>query len=357
MTKSSTPDFRAPVSVTVSAVGDILIHAPVAANAKKFAAQSGKSGFDFDPMFRNVKSVVSQADLAICNMETPLASSDENLSRPGSLVFNAPKQIAPALKNAGFDGCSTASNHTWDQGIAGVKSTRNQLQAAGLKVAGPTASDTPMSAAMYEAKGVKIANLGYTYTIFNSASPNTQVPPSAPWLKQYLWPAVGAAGVLADAKKAKDAGAELVVLSMHWGTEYQQLPTADQKRLARELLASPYVDAIVGHHAHVVQPCDTIGGETVFYGVGNFLSNQHPSQHPILKPINNDGVIVSITFERDASGKWTQQSKFQPTRVDLPQGHVVQLSKQGDGTNSFERTKQIELSGGSCQATAVTSGG
>lgn len=349
---SSGKDGKDPVTVTVTGTGDILIHRPVSDDALALAkANHTGTKFDYDPMFVHVKPLLSAADVSICHQETPISSGDE-LSARGSLVYTVPKEIAPALAKAGFDGCETASNHTWDQGLKGITSTRAQLKAAGLQVAGPTdsASDPGMPA-IYEAKGVKIADLSYTYTILNQSGPNTNLPPGAPWLKRWLWPVRGVQGILDDAKKAKAAGADLVIVNIHWGTEYQKMPTQDQTMMAKALLASPDVDGIFGAHAHVIQPCQTIDGKTVFYGLGNFLSNQGSGQAAILGPANADGVIAKYTFSRAANGTWTQKASYQPTMVNLADDHTVELSTPTTNADSFNRTKTILNKLGDCSAT------
>lgn len=354
----TTGDGKEPVSVSVTGTGDILIHVPVVKNAAANAQRSGAgTTYDFDPMFAEVKPVLSAADVSICHQETPISATNDDLSKPGSLVYNVPREIAADMKDAGFDGCETASNHTWDRGAKGIDNTRKQLTDAGLKVAGPTTSETdPGMPAIYEAKGVKIANLSYTYTILNQSGPNTNLPAGAEYLKRYSWPLRGSAGIIADAKKAKEAGADLVVVSVHWGTEYEATPTADELKLANEMLNSPYVDGIFGAHAHLIQPCSTINGKTVFYGLGNFLSNQGLGQAGTLSDKNADGAIAKLTFTRGADGKWTQKATYQPTMVDIPGKHVIRLSTPSTNPDSFNRTKTMMGKLGDCKATASDGG-
>lgn len=346
----------APVSVTVASSGDILVHVPVRKSAASFARQKSVQ-YDFDPMFAEVKPVLDAADVAICHQETPISRTNDDLSPPGSLVYQVPREIAPALKTAGFDGCDTASNHVWDRGAKGIDDTRAELTAAGLKVAGPTTSPTqPGMPVVYEAKGVKIANLSYTYTLLNEARPSLKVPPGQPQLKSYLWPVIGVQQMIADARKAKEAGADLVVLNVHWGAEYVKKPTQEQTAAAKQLLASPYVDGIFGAHAHLIQPCSTMNGKTVFYGLGNFLSNQGPGQAAVLGPANADGAVAKYQFTRGADGRWTQKATYQPTMVDIPGRHVIRLSTPSTNPDSFKRTQDAMNSSGDCKATPAYSG-
>src|SRR5699024_2898295 len=127
--------------------------------------------------------------------------------------------------------------------------------------------------AVYQVDEVTVAQLAYTYTIYNSGAPTTDVPPEAPWLAESLWPLTGAEGIIEDAEAARADGADFVVVSMHWGSEYWTDPTDQQRELAAQLLESDAVDLILGTHVHVIQPCEKINGKYVIYGLGNFLSN------------------------------------------------------------------------------------
>lgn len=344
---------KEPATVTVTGSGDILVHVPVRESAKKFAKDNNSSTeYDFDPIFAAVKKTLSDADVSICHQETPISATNDDLSRPGSLVYNVPKEIAPALKKAGYDGCETASNHVWDRGATGIDTTNEALKKAGLKVAGPVTAGKPKGMpAIYDVKGVKVANLSYSYSILNQSGPNTALPPGQPQLGEYLWPKLGVQGILADAKKAKASGADLVVVSMHWGTEYEKSPTKDQSAMAKQLLASPDVDGIFGAHAHLIQPCQSFGGKTVFYGLGNFLSNQGPGTIGTLGPDNADGAIAKYTFTRGSDGKWTQKASFQPTMVHRAERHEIELSTPKANPDSYKRTVTAMGKLGSCSAT------
>ena len=143
---------------TLVATGDVLLHLPVVEQAERDARRTGNGKIDFAPMMAGVKPYVSAADLGICHMETPLG----NPAGPfhGYPSFNGPPQVVPALKDAGYDLCSTASNHTFDQGAGGVKRTLNALDAADIKHAG--SSRTPAESrriTQVKANGVRVAFL------------------------------------------------------------------------------------------------------------------------------------------------------------------------------------------------------
>lgn len=334
--------------VHVGGSGDILVHTPVRDRAK---ANAGGSGYDFDPMFAAVKKPISELDLALCHMETPLSTDNTNLSVPATLSFNVPHEVAGSLKRAGFDGCDRVGNHVVDRGLAGVASTKKVLDDAGLKNQGPSPHTTDtQKPVIHDVKGLKVAHLAYSYTTGNEAASNTNVPPDMPWFKYWQFPIVKAEGIRADARKAKAAGADAVVLSMHWGPEYSSEASPEQRELAKKLLDSPDVDLILGTHVHVAQPCEKINGKYVVYGMGNFISNQSHDQNPDLKPATQDGMIVDVAFSRGSDGKLAQKLTYQPTHVHLGD-YEVQLATPTQNPEAYQRvTKTMSALGDKCDA-------
>lgn len=342
-----------PVTVTVVGAGDILPHEPVVRSANRYAG--GASGaYDFAPMFAEVAPLIEQGDVAICHLETPLSADNTSLTVPRTLVFNSPREVATGLRSAGFDGCDFASNHSWDRGVDGLAETIGVVEEAGLAYAGPHDDEARAGEpALHEVAGVTVAHLAYSYTLLNTWGPNTEVPPGAPWTGRAMWPVVLAEGIIGDARAVRDAGADLVVLSMHWGEEYVATPTQDQRSLARAVLASGTVDLILGTHVHVIQPCETIDGRTVFYGLGNFLSNQSPdTTRDALPPATQEGMVARATFTIDGRGEVSSVVDYQPTRVDLD-GHVIELATVEEHPQTHARTVAAveSLGADACAAT------
>jgi poly-gamma-glutamate capsule biosynthesis protein CapA/YwtB (metallophosphatase superfamily) len=293
--------------------GDVLIHPPLWEQAAADAKAEGRSGYDFGPIYASVAPVTRAADLAVCEMETPLAAPGGPFV--GWPNFNAPPQVLTALKGAGYDSCTTASNHTLDQGFTGVKRTLDELDQAGLKHTGSARSaheaDTPLI--ITTANGVKVAQLAFAFG-FNGIP----VPADKPWLANLT----DVPTILAAAHRAKSAGANIVVLSMHWGTEYQHPPTDEQISQARQLLASPDIDVILGDHVHVVQPFEKINGKWVAYGMGNQISRHSD-------PLNEsrEGVMPRFTFTETSPGKFTATlTEAIPTWMDItPKLRLIDL--------------------------------
>ena len=279
-----------PASLTIVAAGDELVHESVAAQAVADGGGGGGGGGgvpDFVPQLAGLRPVIEAADLALCHLETPLAPAGGPYS--GYPAFSAPPELARGLRAVGYDGCSTASNHSLDQGRAGVVRTLDTLDAAGLAHVGtarsPAEAATPR---IYDVRGVRVAQLSATYG-FNGDGPDTG------WEADLLDPP----SVLAAAARARAAGADLVVLSAHWGAEYRPTPTDQQRALARRLLTSPDIDLIIGHHAHVVQPLERIGDEWVAYGLGNQLADQETGGRA-----THEGAMARFTATRDPDGRW-----------------------------------------------------
>ena len=295
-----------PRQVTLIASGDVLPHGPVLRQAGAYGSRAGQP-YDFRPMFAELRPVVAAADLAICHLEVPLSSDGRGVASWPS--FNAPPQLAAALRWAGYDACSTASNHALDRGPAGVTATLGVLDRAGLRHAGTARSAAEAAGAVVDVRGLRVGLLSYAYGL------NGGLPADQPWLVNLIDPD----RILQDARAARQAGAQFVVVLLHWGQENQAAPTPSQRELARRLLAAPEVDLILGHHVHVVQPIERVGAKWVAYGMGNSLSNQTPA---CCAPGSQDGVLVQVTIGRDRGTPRVRAVRYVPTWVEHPSFRV-----------------------------------
>ena len=285
------------------ASGDVLPHRSVVDRARAYGARSGRS-YDFGPMFAAIRPLVSAADLAVCHLEAPLSPTGRNLS--GYPRFNAPPQLAAAIRAAGYDACSVASNHSMDQGVQGVAGTLAVLDKAGLRHAGTGRTPREARPRILAVRGVRVALLSYTYGLNGF-----RLPRGRPWLVNLIRPG----RILADARAARRAGSEFTVVFLHWGQEYRSAPTPVQRTLARKVLADPAVDLIVGHHAHVVQPVQRIHGKWVAFGLGNSLSAQSAACCPAA---TQDGVLLQVTVVRKAGRFVVGAVRYTPTWVNHP---------------------------------------
>ena len=304
-TEAPTPGTFTPRQFTVLGAGDILLHPGLWAQGRRDAAAAHRGGYYFDPLFASAVPDIQGADLAICHMETPYGKAGGPFH--GYPIFAVPPAIATTIHDIGYDSCSTASNHSIDDGEAGIDRTLDALDAAGVKHAGT--ARTPAEASetdLLDANGVTVAQLSYAYG-FNGL----KRPAGKAWLANLL----DVPKILADAKTARERGAQVVIVSLHFGTEYQMAPNDQQVSVAKSLLGSPYVDLILGCHAHVVQPFEQINGKWVAYGMGNQVATQ-----PFSKP-TQDGVMPRFTFTETAPGTFQiTKAEAVPTFMYLGQG-------------------------------------
>ncbi|MFJ2115129.1 CapA family protein [Streptomyces sp. NPDC087850] len=310
---------------TLVASGDVLPHGSVIDRAH---ADAGGVGHDFAPMLAGVRQVVSGADVAICHMETVYGEADGPFS--GYPAFVSPPQIARGLADTGYDSCSTASNHTLDDGAEGVRRTLDALDEAGVRHAGSARSAAEAARpARLTAGGARISQLAYTYDTNGYPLPDGQ-----PW-------AVGLIderAIVADARAARKAGADVVVVSLHWGTEWQTDPDRVQLDLGRRLTASrtagrPDIDLIIGTHAHVPQPYEKVNGTWIVYGMGDQIAGPMTNDEGESDPRGNQGSIGRFTFAPPAAKgeRWpVTKAEFIPQLYDTDEGRVVPLRQAVD---------------------------
>ena len=309
-TPQPTPTPAEPKRVTLVFSGEVLSHGPVIDQA---AANGGPTlAYDYRPMFAEVEPLLEAADLAVCHLETPVSSDNARLT--GYPIFNAPKEMPLGLAAAGYDACSTASNHSYDQGPSGVTATLDQMDAAGLQHTGMARSAEERDApALYDVDGITVGHLSYTYGLNGFVLPGDQ---------PYLVNVTTVDAVLADAAAARAAGADVVILSIQWGNEYQVGPSQIQTEQATAFLESDDIDLIMGAHVHVVQPIEMINDKYVLYGLGNFLSNQSASCCPAA---SQNGIMAFVDIVEQANGYSVENLSFVPTRVDRSDYTIVPL--------------------------------
>lgn len=302
------PGPRGPNAFVAEFTGDVLAHSPLWRQAQENA---GGNGYDFTPMFARIAGLVGRADLGVCHFETPIAPEGEDFTT--SPLYGVPPQVIDALKASGFDRCSTASNHSLDRGIAGIERTVDVMAAAGLGQSGMIGSADDVAPHVVTVNGVRVAHLSYTYS-YNGLN----LPAAETWRSTLLDPD----RVIADARTARIAGAQAVILSLHWGIERVSAPTADQRRITERITASGTVDLIVGHHAHVLQPIEQVNGVWVIYGLGNILSNLPANSS--WPPESQDAAIATVGFTVRPDGTVAvTRPVITPTWVDKEHGFVI----------------------------------
>lgn len=352
-------DVSAPQGFTLVGSGDVLPHASIIRQAR---ADAGGRGYDFAPMLAGATSVVSRADLAICHMETVYGANGNYSGYP---LFKSPPEVAAGLRATGYDSCSTASNHTLDDGAAGITRTLDALDRAGVRHAGSARTVAEAHGPTWLwAHGAKVAHLAYTY-----GTNGIPLPAGGEWMVNLI----DTDRIIADARAARRSGADVVVVSLHWGTEWQDEPDAQQLRLGRELTAAtgggsggrPAIDLILGTHAHIPQAYEKVGGTWIVYGMGDQVAGAMVNHSGASDPRGNQSTLARFTFAPPAhSGqRWrVTKAEFIPQWFDTVTGRVTNLNTAiGRGQRGApapllavrDRIRSVVLSRGAAQAGLV----
>ena len=255
-----TVDTKKTTKVSMAMVGDALIHGTVYLTANRYA---NYNGYDFKPMLKYTKELIQDYDLAYYNQETILGGKELGLSTYP--LFNSPYEVGDAFIDAGFNLVSLATNHTLDKGERGILNSRAYWnKQENVVAAGSYSSNEERDKIIVSEKnGLTYAFLSYTtYT-------NGLIVPKG---KEYLVNVYDKEKVKKDVEAYKDK-VDVIMVAMHWGTEYVSYPTTAQKEIAN-YLASLGVNLIIGTHPHVIEPIEYIGDTLVIYSLGNFVSSQ-----------------------------------------------------------------------------------
>lgn len=293
-----------PVHVDLMMIGDILMHQSVIDTG-----DNGDGTYSYDHLFSQIGDDIAEADVAVLNQETILGGSTWAYS--GYPSFNSPQEAGDAEVAAGFDAVLKATNHTFDFGYDGVRaelaywaSTHPEMAVIGMADPdgdgiAPVGGTSPAGPWYYEKDGFTIAMLNYTDVLNGSVEPSTDGRVVSIADEQTM---------RADVKAAREK-ADLVVVFMHWGEEYENEPAGDERRWA-EVLYDCGVDVVIGGHPHVIQPVEVLGDDKhkmlVFWSVGNFVSTQ-------LGAANMVGGMVKLSLVKDGDGARVESYEFIPT--------------------------------------------
>ncbi|ASK61275.1 capsular biosynthesis protein [Virgibacillus phasianinus] len=288
--------------ITLSAIGDMLIHETVYQDA------FNGTTYNFNPMLDKVAPFLQQSTITMANQETMIGGTDIGLSTYPS--FNSPKTMGDALKDAGIDVVTIANNHTLDRGESAILSAISYWDKIGMMYTGAFKSpkDQRKIRVMQTEEDISVAFLAYTYGTNGIPDPEG---------KEYLVNRIDKEKIASDIKKAKKLS-DVIVLSLHFGNQYERMPSQEQKDLV-QFAADHGVQVVIGHHPHVLQPVDWVEGENgnktfVAYSLGNFLSGQDEFYNRI-------GGMVRFTIQKtvsedDGTKIDIVSPKFMPTFVD-----------------------------------------
>jgi poly-gamma-glutamate capsule biosynthesis protein CapA/YwtB (metallophosphatase superfamily) len=277
--------------------GDIMGHDEQIAGAWDTATAS----YNYEPTFRYIKPYIEQADIAIANFEVTLAGPPYR----GYPQFSSPDALAVAARDAGFDVFIMANNHALDRGKSGFVRTLDMLDSLGIIHTG-TFKDPESRSLNYplilEKNNLRIALLNYTY-----GTNGIDIP------KPFIINRIDTLVIRKDLEKARLAGPDHTIVTIHWGEEYQRGENRQQRDLARFILACG-ADIIIGSHPHVVQPVqlylkgDSTKPNVVVYSLGNFVSNQRAQY-------KDGGIVFEIKLMRTVQGTRVNEFSYMPSWV------------------------------------------
>lgn len=291
------PDIR---RVTLSAVGDIMMHMP-----QTQAGIQSDGTRDYTYFFESIKPYIEASDLALGNLELTISPNEQFSGFP---LFKAPVEILDALKQSGFDVLFTANNHSMDNFETGILHTLNQIEERGLKAAGTHRTPEEDKPVVITVNGITIGIASYSYS-----TNGIPVPKDKPYLINLI-----------DREKMRQNMIELdrqqvdfKIVGLHFGLEYQRVPSPEQKEIV-QYLNTLGVDAVIGTHPHVLQPTEWIqqpGYKKTFvvYSLGNFISNQQD-------PYTDSGMILQLTLVKNTHTRQSYIGKVEgiPTVVVRP---------------------------------------
>ena len=297
-------------SVTLSAIGDILLHDAVLATCYDASTKT----YDFSSIFHYISGHFQAADWAVVNFETTLGGSYYNIS--GFPLFNSPDSILEALENAGVNLLLTSNNHAYDTFSIGIRRTVEKIEETSLQYLGTTKAPEDPNFMVVEQDGIRLGLACYTYESGSKGSSKgingiTMKQEDAGLINSFnpFHPESFYEETAETIALMKAADVDGIIYFMHWGTEYSMKVNEQQYEIAQKL-CDLGVDVIIGGHAHVVQPADLLTStvdenhKTIcLYSMGNAVSNQRggytkkvPTDH------TEDGVMFRVTFSRYEDG-------------------------------------------------------
>ncbi|MBQ7605097.1 MAG: CapA family protein [Firmicutes bacterium] len=312
-----------PVTVSILCTGDVMAH-----KTQLDAQKQADGTYDFTDNFEYIKHYVEEADIAICNLETTFGQAPYT----GYPAFSSPDELAAALKWTGFDVVATANNHMLDRGTSGVLRTLEILKGQGFQTTGSITEVTDPRYCIYEANGIKVGVISYTYqnsTGDRRVSINGSIASeeAASHINSFNYAFIDEelAKIGDVVEQCRAAGAQIVVMFYHWGEEYQLSANRWQLDIAQKTIDTMDIDVIFGSHPHVLQQCAMVsptvtGGARhtvpVFYSLGNCISNQRTET--LNNKYTEEGVLARayITIKPDTGEVIAVDMDAIPTWVD-----------------------------------------
>jgi poly-gamma-glutamate synthesis protein (capsule biosynthesis protein) len=292
-------------TISLAIVGDLMCHSQQFESAKK------DSGYDFKPTFASVKKYLESADFAFGNLETVTAGASVKFT--GYPMFNTPVEYLDAAKDAGFDVLTNANNHSLDRGFSGIQKTIEELDKRSIFHTGTARTlnerNTPL---ILNKNDTKLGVLAYTY-----GTNGIKIPEG----KEFCVNIIDTTQIKIDIAKSKAAGADAVLVFVHWGIEYQRFGNETQKMLESFIHKNGAL-LVLGSHPHVLQPSNVNSSNLKFgftiFSLGNFISAQR-------KQYTDCGIILRMKLIKNtATGEVSINNvDYVPTYVSTQNGFRI----------------------------------
>ena len=245
--------------ISLAVVGDVMLGRRVG------DAINREGGGDYRYPFRHVRSYLREADIAVANLESPVSDRGEPIAK--RIVFRVPSRAIPALVDAGFDVASVANNHVLDYGPAAAEDTGRLLSDAGIRWGALVPAEAKQEPVMLTVRGIRVGFLFYcdpSY-IYSCAPEYRQFAVRPPFATEET--------LVRDIRELKTK-ADILVVSIHWGTEYQHVRPESQTISRARWIIDQGADILIGHHPHVQHGVEIYKRGVIFYSLGNFVFDQ-----------------------------------------------------------------------------------
>ncbi len=296
--------------ITIGSTGDVLMHSPVYNSCK---TSSGE--YDFTELFQYVKPNFEDYDYFVANLETTLGGTENGRRYTSYPCFNSPDSIATALKDAGVDCFLTANNHCYDTGSHGIHRTQKVISDMGFDYVGTATDDSMKRYFVEDIKGIKVGFAAFTYE--TTTSPDRKAingilvdKETDSLINSFNYDRLDEfyTTLQGQLEGMKNEGADMKVVYLHWGNEYQTTENDYQHKIAQKL-CDMGVDVIVGGHPHVIQPIELYTSQAnpqhktvCVYSLGNLVSNQRRNVMNLKSGHTEDGMIFEMTFSKYSDG-------------------------------------------------------
>ena len=316
------------------ATGDGLIHSVI------YRSYYKNGVYDFSNAVKYVKDIVKDYDITYYNQETP--TGDDSIAYSGYPMFYTPSAYVDAMQDVGFNTVSLASNHSLDKGEKGVLNTIKYFKTTNMLYNGMNDSEEMRNNFTIKEKN----NITYTMLSYTTKTNGLSTPKG----KEYLLNTYDKEQVKKDIEAVRDK-VDVLIVAMHWGIEYINMPNDEEKEIA-EYLSSLGVDIIIGNHPHILQPITKIGNTIVMYSLGNFISNQYGGTNgdwnkligfmatlDITKTVTKDKE-VKMTFDNLGGELIFTKYNGNPVTTAVHDGHIVipfSMMKDDSYLKDYER--------------------